>query len=153
MSVAKNAVRNVVNNATSAVHRSSPAPAQPAAPPAREEREIESWLGELRGSAPANGPAVQPPRPSTEPTRAMPEQLARQQNPAAQPGSEPTTAIPTQRPRPQPNADATTAIPTQREPDADAATEKLNTREDDEPKRRGGSGVSAADLLRREGRL
>jgi len=119
----------------------------------REDREIESWLGELRGSAPANGPAAQPPRPSTEPTRAMPEQRARQQNPAAQPGSEPTTAIPTQRPRPQPNANATTAIPTQRQPDPDAATEKLNTREDDEPKRRGGSGVSAADLLRREGRL
>jgi trehalose monomycolate/heme transporter len=152
MSVAKNAVRNVVNNATGAVHRSSPAPAQPAAPPPREEREIESWLGELRGTAPANGPAAQPPRPSAEPTRAMPEQRARQQNPP-QPGNEPTTAIPAQRPRPQQNADATTAIPTQRQPDPEAATEKLNTREDDEPKRRGGSGVSAADLLRREGRL
>ena len=32
------------------------------------------------------------------------------------------------------------------------ATEKLNTHEDDEPKRRGG-GLSAQDLLRREGRL
>ena len=35
----------------------------------------------------------------------------------------PTTAIPTQRPRPQNS-------------DAEAATEKLNTREDEEPKRR-----------------
>ena len=34
-----------------------------------------------------------------------------------------------------------------------SATEKLNTREEDEkPKRRGG-GMSAQDLLRREGRL
>jgi RND superfamily putative drug exporter len=32
------------------------------------------------------------------------------------------------------------------------ATEKINTREEDEPKRRGG-GLSAQDLLRREGRL
>jgi RND superfamily putative drug exporter len=57
-----------------------------------------------------------------------------------------------------PNTDATTAIPTPRpqgtppegrgDPDA---TEKLNTGED-EPKRRGG-GMSAQDLLRREGRL
>jgi RND superfamily putative drug exporter len=31
-------------------------------------------------------------------------------------------------------------------------TEKINTREEDEPKRRGG-GLSAQDLLRREGRL
>ena len=63
------------------------------------------------------------------------------------------------RPRPQ-NADATTAIPTLgtppdgrgRKPEAEAATEKLNTQEEEEPKRRGG-GVSAQDLLRREGRL
>jgi RND superfamily putative drug exporter len=54
----------------------------------------------------------------------------------AQPVDEPTTAIPTQRPRKQ-------------EP-----TEKIAAHEapDEEPKRRGG-GVSAADLLRREGRL
>jgi RND superfamily putative drug exporter len=80
----------------------------------------------------------------------MPEQRPRQSRP--QPGNEPTTAIPAQRPRPQ-NADApaTTAIPTPRKSDADAATEKLNTREDDERKRRGG--VSAQDLLRREGRI
>jgi RND superfamily putative drug exporter len=91
------------------------------------------------GGPPARGATPRPPRP--------------------QPGNEPTTAIPTQgtppegraRPRPQ-NADATTAIPTQRKQDAEAATEKLNTREEEEPKRRG-SGVSAQDLLRREGRI
>jgi trehalose monomycolate/heme transporter len=80
----------------------------------------------------------------------MPDQ---RRQPPPPPGNEPTTAIPTQRPRPQ-NTDATTAIPTQRKPDAEAATEKLNTRDEDEPQRRGGvSGLSAQDLLRREGRI
>jgi RND superfamily putative drug exporter len=69
----------------------------------------------------------------------MPEQrpAPRQTPPQAQPIDPPTTAIPTQRPQ---------------EP---GATEKIATREasDDEPKRRGGGGVSASDLLRREGRL
>jgi trehalose monomycolate/heme transporter len=180
LSMAKNAVRNVVNNATARVnhppagdtqrtHR--PAPPPPAAP--REEREIESWLGELRGTAPAGGQPTPPPsQPSADATRAMPDQRPRQQ-PRPQPGNEPTTAIPALgtlpsqaggppsqaggppdgrgRPRPQ-NADATTAIPTPWKQDAEAATEKLNTREEEERKRRGG-GVSAQDLLRREGRL
>jgi RND superfamily putative drug exporter len=167
LSMAKNAVRNVVNNATARVnhppagdtqrtHRPAPPPAAP-----REEREIESWLGELRGAAPAGGQPTPPPpaRPSADTTRAMPEQRPRQPRP--QPGNEPTTAIPTLgtpsegrgRPRPQ-SPDATTAIPTPRKRDADAATEKLNTRDDDEHQRRGtGGGVSAQDLLRREGRL
>jgi trehalose monomycolate/heme transporter len=91
-------------------------------------REIESWLGELRGGN--GGGSAQP---SADATRAMPEQRKRPVQ--AQPADEPTTAIPTQRPR---------------DPEA---TEKIDTREaDDERKRRGG-GVSAADLLRREGRL
>jgi RND superfamily putative drug exporter len=94
----------------------------------------------------------------------MPEQRPRRPRP--QQGNEPTTAIPAQgtppegrgRPRPQ-NDDPTTAIPTPRKlgtpPEGRGdpeATEKINTREDDEPKRRGG-GLSAQDLLRREGRL
>jgi hypothetical protein len=152
LSMAKNAVRNAVSNATGATQR----PARPPAAP-REEREIESWLGELRGTAPAGGqPAPPPARPSADATRAMPEQRPRQPRP--QPGNEPTTAIPTlgtppegrRRPRPQ-NDDATTAIPTPRKQDPEA-TEKINTHEEDEPKRRGG-GLSAQDLLRREGRL
>jgi hypothetical protein len=53
------------------------------------------------------------------------------------------------RPAPQ-NPDATTAIPTPRQKDPDT-TEKLNTPEEEERKRRGG-GLSAQDLLRREGR-
>jgi hypothetical protein len=90
------------------------------------DREIESWLGELRGT---NG------APSAEPARTPPEQRPRKAQ--AQPVDAPTTAIPTQRVQ------------------APAATEKIPAHEasDDEPKRRGGGGVSAADLLRREGRL
>ncbi|WP_101950833.1 MMPL family transporter [Mycobacterium sp. 3519A] len=146
LSMARNAVRNVVNNATG--HR-------PAPPPPREEREIESWLGELRGTGPSAGQPVAPPaRPSADATRAMPTGATgpRPRPPRPQPGNEPTTAIPTQKPR-LGNADApaTTAIPTARKSDAEAATEKLNT-PDEERKRRGG-GVSAQDLLRREGRI
>jgi hypothetical protein len=116
-------------------------PATPATPPSTRasrraeaargsapNREIESWLGELRGGN--GGGSAQP---SADATRAMPGQRPRPVK--AQPVDEPTTAIPTQRPR---------------DPEA---TEKIDTREAaDEPKRRGG-GVSAADLLRREGRL
>ena len=111
----------------------APTPAAPAAPtpaapppapprgPARGasptgSREIESWLGDLRASAP----------PAPEPRRPKP--------PAAGGGEPPTTAIPAQ------------------QPEGDPATEKIDTREDDQPKRRGG-GMSAADLLRREGRF
>ncbi|MCV7012942.1 hypothetical protein H7I40_11120 [Mycolicibacterium madagascariense] len=115
-------------------------PARPATPPrtpakaratssrgssANGNREIESWLGDLRsGATTPNGP-----------TEAGRPTVARRQAPPAAPAAEPPT----------------TAIPTQRaEPDQ---TEKIDTRgEADEPKRRGG-GVSAADLLRREGRL
>lgn len=97
--------------------------------PAREKREIESWLGELRGSA--------------SPTTAIP---------SARPSAQPTRAIP----QPEDN-EATTAIPTQPGSGDPESTEKIDTRAareqaDETPTRRGG-GVSAADLLRREGRL
>jgi RND superfamily putative drug exporter len=118
LSMARNAVRNVVNNATG--HR-------PAPPPPREEREIESWLGELRGTGPSAGQPVAPPaRPSADATRAMPTGATgpRPRPPRPQPGNEPTTAIPTQKPRLQTaDAPATTAIPTARKSDAEAATE------------------------------
>jgi RND superfamily putative drug exporter len=151
LSIAKNAVRHAVSSAAAATQRTprpsgppTPAPAKP-----REEREIESWLGDLRGAGGVSGAGTPaPPRPSAEPTRAMPEHGSG--------GNDPTTAIPAPRdPQPQDDdsAEATRAIPTPRKSDADAATEKLNTRADDEPQRRGGSGVSAQDLLRREGRL
>ena len=87
-------------------------------------REIESWLGDLRGAASGSTPSAR--------------DAERRQPPPAAPaegGEPPTTAIPAQRP-------------------SDDATEKIDTRAaaDETPKRRGG-GVSAADLLRREGRL
>jgi RND superfamily putative drug exporter len=122
----------------------NPAPGNPAPqrrratppPPVREDREIESWLGELRGNAPA------------------PSKPAPRQRPP-QPSAEPTTAIPTQGPGRHSNggADPTTAIPAQRPQDPEA-TEKLTAQQAEEEGRRRGTngGVSAAELLRREGR-
>ncbi|MCV7281639.1 MMPL family transporter [Mycolicibacterium flavescens] len=143
LSMAKNAVRNAVTNAAAATRQAARPPAPPTPPPTggsgrppREEREIESWLGELRGTS-------APPPPENRGQRPP-----RAQRPApADTGNEATTAIPT----PSQDPDATTAIPTPPK-DVEAATEKLNTREDDDRQRRGG-GVSAQDLLRREGRL
>jgi RND superfamily putative drug exporter len=163
LSTAKNAVRNAVSNAAAATR----AAAAPPPPPKREEREIESWLGELRGTgAPSAKPAPSPTRrPSTEPTRAMPEGRGPTQpqgrgpippqgtRTPPSPGNEPTTAMPSLGTPPEGRGDdpETTAIPSARQKDADAATEKLNA-QGDKPKRRGG-GMSAADLLRREGRI
>jgi RND superfamily putative drug exporter len=137
--------RNAVNN-------TNPAPARRRAtpPPVREDREIESWLGELRGNGPApkpsNGPA---PKPATRP---------RPQPQPPQQGAEPTTAIPVARPRASRHsnggpADPTTAIPAQRPQDPEA-TEKLTAQQAEEENWRRGAvgGLSAADLLRREGR-
>ncbi|WP_179476011.1 MMPL family transporter [Mycolicibacterium vinylchloridicum] len=145
-SVAKNVVKNAVNTATSAARST-----RPPAPPA-PDREIESWLGELRGKPGQPEPTPQPP-PSAEPTETIP------------PPDDATTAIPAQREAtgddvsPAVSAEETRAIPVSRpeQGDPEVATEKLNSRgkkEGDEQRRRGtGGGVSAADLLRREGRL
>jgi RND superfamily putative drug exporter len=90
--------------------------------------------------------APPPPKPSADQTRAMP--------------------VPTERPagqRPK-NEDvedqATTAIPTppREDKDPDVATQKLNARGkdgegSDRTRQRRGGGLSAADLLRREGRI
>jgi RND superfamily putative drug exporter len=153
-SVAKNAVKNAVNTATSAARSNRPPP-----PPA-PDREIESWLGELRGTGGQDrgigtpGAPTPPPPPSAEPTTALP------------PPEDATTAIPARREPndtddvpPSVSAEETRAIPVSRpeQGDSEIATEKLNSRgkkEGDEQRRRGaGGGVSAADLLRREGRL
>ncbi|MFI5506494.1 MMPL family transporter [Mycobacterium sp. NPDC051804] len=145
LSTARNAVRNAVSNAAAATR----AAAGPTPPRPREEREIESWLGELRGTgapsgqpAPSRRPATEGGgRPSTASTRKMP--AGAQADDRGQP-----------RPSQEPSDDAaTTAIPAQRAEDSDTATEKLNAQKD-QPQRRGaGGGVSAADLLRREGRI
>ncbi len=162
-SSAKSAVRNAVTTAagaaTAATHRQ--------APPANAEREIESWLGELRGKPGSAAPQPHS-QPSSDPTRSM--------NPAptGESPADKTTAIPVARPNGTHTEDndatpeaATRAIPVAnpRAKDTEAATEKLNSRPDrgegpapqgegdDKPTRRGGGGVSAQDLLRREGRI
>ncbi|BBX19241.1 hypothetical protein CRI77_00395 [Mycolicibacterium duvalii] len=135
---ALNTVRNAVSSVTQRAQKSTP-PEESAAPaPAREQREIESWLGDLRGTGSQN----QPPRPSAEPTRSMPEPGA----------NEPTTAMPVARPAESDDSEETRAIPTPRKTDADAATEKLNTRAETRAEDRG-NGLTAQELLRREGRL
>ena len=145
LSIAKNAVRSAVSSAAAAaqrIQRPSEPPAQSGPP--RREREIESWLGDLRGT---------PPRPSAQPTRAMPDQGSGSNDPTTAVPAQPDPKTPDPKTQDDDSAAATRAIPTQRRSDADAATEKLNTRAEDEPQRRGGTGVSAQDLLRREGRL
>jgi RND superfamily putative drug exporter len=146
-------VRNAVSSAAAAAQRIPRLSGQPAPTgQPRKEREIESWLGDLRGNRSSSGPRStapdQPPGKSAKATRALSDQ--------GSVGDEPTTAIPAQSHPRTPDADsadATRAIPTQKKSDAEAATDKLNTHGKDEPQRRGGSGVSAQDLLRREGRI
>ncbi|MEB3980543.1 MMPL family transporter [Mycobacterium sp. 663a-19] len=108
---------------------------------------------EKRGPSARPAPPA-PPKPAAGPsagqTRAMPVPGSREKN--SDP-ADPTAAIPASRPD---------------EDDSDAATEKLNARgqggqgdngdggdggDDSRPRRRGGGGLSAQDLLRREGRL
>lgn len=130
MSISQN-VKNVTSSVRNAVSNATAPRPQREAPP-QQEREIESWLGELRGSG---NPVPQPhSTPSSEPTRSM------------RPNGDDAGAH---------EADATRAIPVSKpRGDTDAATEKLNSRAEDEANRqRRGGGVSAADLLRREGRL
>jgi len=130
------------------------APPPGAQPPRGEDREIESWLSELREPQPNDRPAdprgtVPPPppsRPSADQTRAMPVPKKHPSGRADQ--------------RPDDEDDATTAIPTgpRDEKDTDVATQKLNARGNDteggdRPRQRRGGGLSAADLLRREGRI
>lgn len=153
LAIAKNVVRNAVSSAAAAAQRIPRLSGQPAPTgQPRKEREIESWLGDLRGNRSSSGPRStapdQPPGKSAKATRALSDQ--------GSVGDEPTTAIPAQSHPRTPDADsadATRAIPTQKKSDAEAATDKLNTHGKDEPQRRGGSGVSAQDLLRREGRI
>ena len=106
-----------------------------------DDRDIGSWLGELRGKKRHSVPGGVA---SDEPTHEI----------ANAPTTEPaTTAIPTQTravPEAQPiSSEETRAIPVSRPEsgDTDTATEQLNARA------KSGGGLSAADLLRREGRL
>jgi RND superfamily putative drug exporter len=114
-----------------------------------EDREIESWLSELRGPNDRPGDpraaatSTPPSEPSDDQTRAIP--LGGQHRSDQRPTGE---------------DDATTAIPTppREEQDPDVATQKLNalgtdTDGGDRPRQRRGGGLSAQDLLRREGRI
>ncbi|HEU4363670.1 MAG TPA: efflux RND transporter permease subunit [Mycobacterium sp.] len=130
----------------SRVHNETQRPAEPpttrlpaadSKPHPRSEREIESWLDELR---PDRTPPA--PSPADEETRSM-------RVPDGQPQAEPA------------QDSATTAIPVPEHPDSRdsrSATEKVNTTappsngtKTTRP-RRGGGGLSAQELLRREGR-
>jgi trehalose monomycolate/heme transporter len=107
----------------------APGHEQPPAPPQRDDREIESWLSDLRGAG------DRPAEPYDDHTRAI------KIPPSTQAPSEPE--------------DATTAIPTPGRDDTDSGTaaEKMSARDEKPPRPRRGGGLSAADLLRREGRM
>jgi trehalose monomycolate/heme transporter len=115
-----------------------PAPAAPPQPPGGDDREIESWLSDLRGGKARDprGTAPKPPQPSADETRALQIPPRDKQPPRTQP------------------EDTTTAIPTapRDDKDPDPDTEKLNA-PGEKPRPRRGGGLSAQDLLRREGRI
>ncbi|HWS92838.1 MAG TPA: MMPL family transporter, partial [Mycobacterium sp.] len=106
---------------------------------------------DLRGAGSAGPPALARPRSATPPTPPPP----------ATPSSGQTRAMPVPTNRSGDNgsnpADPTAALPVMRSEakDPDAATEQLNARgqSDNGDRRRRGGGLSAQDLLRREGRL
>ncbi len=124
----------------------APAPVAPAseAPTAKfaavrkdDDRDIGSWLGELRSKRrpPAANPPAATPADSEDATTAIPTQSGPISSGPISSGpisSEETRAIPVSRPD---------------SGDTDVATEQLNARA------KKGGGVSAQDLLRREGRL
>jgi trehalose monomycolate/heme transporter len=129
-------------------------PPPPGPRPARREdreTEFEAWISELRGPKPSDRPddprgtsnATPPSKPPADNARSMP--------------------APTERPPRRPPAnqeDSTTAIPTgpRDTNDPQIATENLNSRgrnagNSDRTRQRRGGGLSAQDLLRREGRF
>ena len=147
LSTPRQPVATAVTQPVSAPESDSPTTRFTAAQP-REERDIGSWLGELRRKTSRQPADVDP---SGQPTHVI----------HAAPADDATTAIWVQSadaPRVQSAADAagterisaeqTRAIPVSRPEsiDTEVATEKLNSRGTT------GGGVSAADLLRREGR-
>ena len=145
-----------------------------AAAKAEDDRDIGSWLGELRRKTSRRGaeadpsqaePSAQPPkadssaRPpkadsSAQPTRVIPSPGAPDDATTAIPTAPKTTPSGPPAPSEAPtaaqiSAEETRAIPVSRPEavDSEVATEQLNARG------KKGGGVSAQDLLRREGRL
>ena len=100
-----------------------------------EDRDVSSWLGQLRGKTSRRNPGTVEPS-SAAPTHVIVDPVA----------DDATTMIPTQ--AAQIAADETRAIPVSRPTggDSDVATENLNARGTQ------GGAVSAQELLRREGR-
>ena len=136
-----------------------------AAAKAEDDRDIGSWLGELRrktsrrgaeADSPKADPSAQPPKadPSAQPTRVIPSPGAPDDATTAIPTAPKTTPSGPPAPSEAPtaaqiSAEETRAIPVSRPEavDSEVATEQLNARG------KKGGGVSAQDLLRREGRL
>jgi RND superfamily putative drug exporter len=138
---ARNAVRAAVANVTGGPGNATGGANTEKIPAEPAEREIESWLGDLRSTS--GSPAQQRhSQPSTDPTRSMPPAAGSDATAGAENSDAATRAFPVSKTRPA---------------DTETATEKLNSRgersgEDEKRQTRGG-GVSAQDLLRREGRL
>jgi trehalose monomycolate/heme transporter len=151
-SAQKNAAPKPASGRERPAKTSAPPPPGPR-PARREDREteFEAWISELRGPKPSDRPddsrgtsnATPPSKPPADNARSMP--------------------APTERPPRQPPAnqeDSTTAIPTgpRDTNDPARATEQLNARgrnagNADRTRQRRGGGLSAQDLLRREGRF
>lgn len=115
-------------------------------PAAREERDIGSWLGELRRKTSSKRPTESVPATdsSAEPTAVLPSNEPTHVIAAPE---DATMAIPTASVADALSAEETRAIPVSRPTgDSEVATEKLNARGQN-------GGVSAQDLLRREGRI
>ncbi|BBY33854.1 hypothetical protein BST33_12150 [Mycolicibacter minnesotensis] len=121
------------------------APGSEPAGAGEKDREIESWLGELRGgrdtAQPRRGrPGDSDPEASDERTRSLPKPPAGTEN-------APTTAIPAPGSAADPDNPATEKFTAAEQPGEDAEGKPQS------PQRRGSAGgLSAAELLRREGR-
>ena len=108
-----------------------------------QDRDIGSWLGELRRKT-SRRPAG--PDPASEPTNVLP---SGEPTHVLSTPDDATMAIPTAVAAEAYSADETRAIPVSRPAaDSEVATENLNARG-----QHSGGGVSAQDLLRREGRI
>ncbi|OBK17573.1 MMPL family transporter [Mycobacterium asiaticum] len=136
--------------------RATPPANQPAEPPtARLKAQGNPPAGRAEPATPRPPKRVPPPAPSADQTNKMPAAGGR---PETKPDAKPET-----KPDMRADSDKTAALPVQRAEgdDSETATEKLDARaiQDDgtvDPGRRrrtGGGGLSAQDLLRREGRI
>ncbi|KLO25337.1 hypothetical protein ABW16_23275 [Mycolicibacter heraklionensis] len=126
-----------------------PSPSKDSPGPGEQEREIESWLGELRGGREAaqsrrSRQGETDSEASDERTRSLPKPTEN----AGDVENAPTTAIPAQGSQGDPENPATEKLTAVGDQAGDDAAANPQT-----PQRRGAAGgLSAAELLRREGR-